>query len=592
MNNAFAIDKSVKNTLIVQLVLPIALLVLGIYFGLIQTLFRAGIIQADSFLGFGYYQGLTLHGVVNAIVLTTFFAVAFGNALVQYHLKKKLIGWVNIVSFVLMVVGTLMAAYAMLSGQASVLYTFYAPLKAHPLFYLGLALAVVGSWVAFWGWIPLYLQWRREHPGEKVPLAVYGLFVTFIMWNVCSLSVATEILVFLLPWSLGWTATVPVELTRTLFWLFGHALVYFWLLPTYIFYYTILPKVAGGKLYSDRAGRLVFTIFLILSIPIGVHHQFSEPAIGRGIKLIQAVMTMGVAIPSFLTAFTIAASLEYAARKRGGKGLFGWMTKLPYFDKENYLFGYGIAGLLIFLLGGITGIVNASYNVNAAVHNTAWVPGHFHLTVGGPVFLAILGVSLYMVSKIMGKKVQLKGWNVLVPYLWLGGLFVFSLGLRSGGLLNGEPRRTNLGLSYLNADGGMFEPFWLFSVLTAVMGAVVMTVSMLMYFAVFFKTVFAKKEEESDIVEFPTAEAYHDEPVGPFSRLAPYTVLMIIIIAFSYYTPIKNSIENTSDEGSPTFSPASPTPLSTSPAGEEEDAATAGDTERVDDEALTRSDER
>lgn len=557
---AFKINKSSKIILLIEIIFPIVLLILGIYNGLLQTLYRSGVIQGNSFLGIEYYQGLTLHGVINAIVLTTFFAVAFGNALMMFYLRKQLNKFTNILSVVLMVGGTLMAALAMLSGKASVLYTFYAPLMAHPAFYLGLALAVVGSWVAFFGWIPLYTSWRKENPDKKTPLAVWGMLANFIIWFLASLSVATEILFFLLPWSLGWVDGINVELTRTLFWFFGHPLVYFWLLPAYIMYYTILPNVAGGKLYSDKAGRLVFALFIILSIPIGTHHQFMEPGIEKGYKLIHSILTFGVAIPSLLTAFTVAASLEYAGRKNGAKGLLDWMFKLPYFDKNKYLFAYGILGLFIFIRGGAGGIVNASYSLNATVHNTGWIPGHFHLTVGGPVFLAILGLSLYMLTKLLGKEVKYKTLNLMVPYFWFIGLMIFSTGLKMGGLEYGEPRRTNMGLSYLNIGGENFEPFWLFTTLTTVMGGIIMTLAAIFYFIAFFGTLFSKSTSEGGVVEFPVSEAYHDEVnIKPFHKLLPWAIAAVLIIAVAYYGPIKNTLKNSITK-SPTYLPSSPVP--------------------------------
>src|SRR5690606_10714045 len=172
----------------------------------------------------------------------------------------------------------------------------------------------------------------------------------FIIWFVFSLQVAFSSFVLLLPWSMGITATVNVPLTRTLFWFFGHALVYFWLLPVYLMYYVMMPTLAGGKLYSDNAGKLVFFLFLVFSIPVGTHHQFSEPTITQGVKFFQSILTYGVAIPSFITAFTLAASLEYAAWKKGhrSKNPFAWLTRLPYFEKDRYLFSYLICGLIIF----------------------------------------------------------------------------------------------------------------------------------------------------------------------------------------------------------------------------------------------------
>ena len=153
--------------ILIELIFPIVLLILGIYHGLMQVLYRAGIIRRTEFLGLEYFQGLTLHGVVNAIVFTTFFAVAFGYAVIRFYLRRPLNMKVAWLSFALMIIGTLLAAAAILSGKATVLYTFYPPLRAHPAFYIGLVLVVVGSWIAFFNWLPPYFAWKREHPGAK-----------------------------------------------------------------------------------------------------------------------------------------------------------------------------------------------------------------------------------------------------------------------------------------------------------------------------------------------------------------------------------------------------------------------------------------
>ena len=147
-----------------------------------QTIYRAGVLRDVSFLKLDYYQGLTLHGVINALVLTTFFAVAFGHVVLTFYFKRepnKKLMWL---SFWLMFGGTLMAAWAMLAGKASVLYTFYPPLKAHPLFYLGAALLIVGSWIPLFDWARMYNQWKKVNPTTKTPLAVLGTLINFIIW--------------------------------------------------------------------------------------------------------------------------------------------------------------------------------------------------------------------------------------------------------------------------------------------------------------------------------------------------------------------------------------------------------------------------
>ncbi|PZP49034.1 MAG: cytochrome C oxidase subunit I, partial [Pseudopedobacter saltans] len=243
------------------------LFILGIYNGLMQVLYRAGVLSQASFLKLNYYQGLTMHGVINAVVLTTFFAVAFGHVTISHYLKREPPKWSYRIALWLMLIGTTMDAYCMLTGKAQVLYTFYAPLKADPLFYIGTALLIVGSWFAFFGWIKAWIDYKKENPKGRMPLGVLGTFVNFTIWLTCTVPVAYSVLVLLTPWSAGWTSELNVPLTRVLFWMFGHPLVYFWLIPAYIMFYTVLPKVAGTKLYSENAGRLAFLLFLILSIP-------------------------------------------------------------------------------------------------------------------------------------------------------------------------------------------------------------------------------------------------------------------------------------------------------------------------------------
>ena len=553
------IEPGLKWMIVIEIVFPIVLLVLGIYHGLLQVLYRAGIIRSTQFLGLEYFQGLTLHGTVNAIVFTTFFAVAFGYAVVRYHLRRPINMKVAWLSFALMVIGTLLAAAAILSGKATVLYTFYPPLRAHPAFYVGLVLVVVGSWIAFFNWLPPYFAWKHDHPGAKTPLAVVGIFATFIVWLIATMPVAIEILFLLIPWSMGWVTTVNVPLARMLFWFFGHPLVYFWLLPAYVMYYTMLPKLAGGKLYSDFAGRLTFLWLVLFSAPVGIHHQFTEPGISDTWKFVHAFFTMLVAVPSFATAFTMAASLEHGARRAGGHGLLGWWKKLPYLDTDRWLFSYLFSGLVIFISGGITGIINASYNLNNVVHNTSWLPAHFHQTVAGPVFLSFIGMSLYLVATLTGKEIKLPRCNVWVPYIWTVGIMIFSTGGFVGGAA-GEPRRTNLGLTYANPQSPLYQPDWQFARVCTTIGGILMTIAALIFFVVFFATLFGRATREGRL-ELIVSEPYHDESVPAVQSFTPWLIGAALLLIIAYGPPISQTIRS-NFPGAPAYSPASPISIS------------------------------
>jgi cytochrome c oxidase subunit 1 len=556
------IEPGLKRMILIEIIFPVALLILGIYHGLMQVLYRSGMIHRSQVFGLEYFQGLTLHGVVNAIVFTTFFAVAFGYAIIRFYLRRPLNMKIAWLSFGLMMIGTLLAAAAIFSGKATVLYTFYPPLRAHPAFYFGVVLLVVGSWIAFFNWLPPYFAWKREHSGEKVPLAVVGIFATFIVWLIATTPAAIEIIFLLIPWSMGWVATVNVPLARMLFWFFGHPLVYFWLIPAYVMYYTMLPKLAGGKLFSDFAGRLTFLWLLVYSAPVGIHHQFTEPGISTTWKFVHAFFTMLVAVPSFVTAFTIGASMEHGARLRGGSGLMGWWSKLPYIDKDRWLFSYLFAGLVIFIFGGVTGVINASYNLDNVVHNTSWLPAHFHQTVAGPIFLSYIGMSLFLVAQLTGKAIKFRTLNVWMPYVWTLGIMIFSTGLFIGGA-GGEPRRTNMGMSYTNPQSALYHADWGAAKMLGSIGGTIMTIAALMFFIVFFATLFSKRVKQGAL-ELIVSEPYHDERVPAVQTFTPWLAGAALLLVIAYAPPITQTIRS-NFPGAPAYTPDNPKPIGVAP---------------------------
>ena len=189
-----------------------------------------------------YYMSVTAHGVLMAFVFTTFFIMGLGYATAQKELgalRSPRLAWV---SWVTSMVGLVMAAIPIFAMKASVLYTFYPPMQAPPAFYVGLTLVVVGSW----GWaVEMVLSWResRRRNGDRpVSLAMHSTAANAILWLFCTLGIAAEMLFLLIPGSMGWVATVDPLLARMLFWFTGHPLVYFWILPAYTLWYTVLPK--------------------------------------------------------------------------------------------------------------------------------------------------------------------------------------------------------------------------------------------------------------------------------------------------------------------------------------------------------------
>ncbi|MUV39814.1 Cytochrome-c oxidase [Lentibacillus sp. JNUCC-1] len=423
-----------------HLFVAFAALFIGASAGLLQTLERSGHFTLP--FGIGYYQVLTLHGVVLGLVLTTFFIIGFilatqSKSAGQYTSGERKWAWTG---FLMMVSGVIMTAIVILLNEASVLYTFYAPLQAHPIFYIGLALVVVGSWLEGFAIFHKHYRWRKENPGERTPLLSYMGVITMLMWQIATIGVAAAVLIQFIPWSLGLTEEIDVLVSRTLFWYFGHPLVYFWLLPAYMAWYAIIPKIIGGKLFSDSLARMSFILLLLFSIPVGFHHQLTEPGIDPFWKYLQVVLTFLVVIPSLMTAFSLFATFEMRGRELGGKGIMGWFKKLPWKDVRFFA---PFIGMLLFIPGGAGGIINASNQMNQVIHNTIWVTGHFHLTAATTVILTFFGITYWLVPSLTGRKLtpKMNKLGMVQTMFWTVGMLIMSGAMHWQGLLGG-PRRS------------------------------------------------------------------------------------------------------------------------------------------------------
>ena len=519
-------------------------LLIGGLMGLLQVLVRSGHFTLPA--GIDYYQVLTVHGVILALVLTTFFIIGFQFALMGKTVgisdRQRRLGWL---SFWTMTIGTAITATTILLGKASVLYTFYAPLQAHPAFYIGLTLVIVGSWIAAFVNFHQLAVWKKKHPGEKSPLLAFMVCINMAMWMICSIGVAVSVLFHIIPWSLGWIPSINVMLSRTLFWYFGHPLVYFWLLPAYMAWYAIIPKIIGGKIFSDALARLSFVLFLFFSIPVGLHHQLTEPGLDSTWKFIQVVLTFMVVIPSLMTAFSMFATFEITGRKKGYGGLFGWLKHLPWKDVR---FVAPFVGMLAFIPGGAGGIINASHQMNSLVHNTIWVTGHFHLTVATTVVLTFFGVAYWLIPHLTGRTLtkSINNLGLVQTYLWAIGMTIMSAAMHIQGLLGG-PRRSNFsdyGGTEQAAEWGWYQ------LAQAIGGSILFIAIILMVYIVAKLAFFAPKGEE----EFPIAEEEENAEPTPMwlENWKLWIAITIALILFAYTVPIMDVIQN-APPGSPPF---------------------------------------
>ncbi|MGR8979277.1 MAG: b(o/a)3-type cytochrome-c oxidase subunit 1 [Gammaproteobacteria bacterium] len=496
-------------------------------FGGYQVIERSGFISAIQSREL-YYLSTSTHGVLMAFVLTTFFVMGFGYYVATTTLKlpvwNKTFAWTG---FGVALLGVVLAALPLLTGSASVLFTFYPPMQAHVLFYIGAALLVIGSW--FWcvSMVAMYLQWKKASPHKPVPLAMFATTANAILWLWTSLGVAAEVLFQLIPWAMGWIDTIDTGLARTLFAWTLHPIVYFWLIPAYTAFYCLVPKQAGGYLFSDEMARASFILLVVFSLPIGFHHLYMDPEQHRGWKMLHAVGTFVVTLPTFITGFTVIASLEIAGRLRGGRGLFGWIGALPW---TNPMVLAIILALLMLILGGFGGLINASYAMNAMVHNTAWVPGHFHLIFGGTTIIMYFGVAYYFWPVLTGRPLFSNDLALVQLWTWFAGMAILTTPWHILGLL-GQPRRID-SVNYNNLLTLSWEPYEI----AMIFGGLVLIVSAGLLIYILAKTQLEASETFAGEVEY--AEPFHavTSLPGYLNSFAVWNwvIAVFMLVAFGY----------------------------------------------------------
>ena len=476
-----------------------------------------------------YYRSLTAHGTVMAYVFPTLIAMGFGYAISESALEQPLVGrrwaWAG---FWLVAVGAVTAVIPVALGRASVLYTFYPPLIGNGFYYVGIVLAVVGSWI----WVALMSinlrLWKRANPGKPVPLAMFANVAGAYLWAWTAVGAALELLLQIIPVAFGLSATIDAGLARIFFSWTLHAIVYFWLMPTYIAYYTIVPRAIGGRLYSDTMGRIAFILFLVVAMPIGIHHAFMDPEVGAGFKFLHSAFTAMVTLPTLLTVFTICASVEIAARLRGGRGLFGWVTALPWGNPMMLALAFSFVMLGF---GGAGGLINMSYQLDESVHNTQWITGHFHLIFGGAIVIMYFAIAYDLWPHLTGRPLASLGLMRLQLWLWFVGMIVTTFPWHWVGIL-GMPRR----MAFFDYADPALQPL-AFSVILSAIGGFILVLSGALFFIVLWR---GHRGAPVNAGVYRFAEALHP-PVSVPAALNGYALwvaLMIGLTVTNYGYPI------------------------------------------------------
>jgi cytochrome c oxidase subunit 1 len=149
---------------------------------------------------------------------------------------------------------------------------------------------------------------------------------------------------------------------------------------------------------------------------------------------------------SMIHGMSVPGAVEAAQRRKGyTRGLFEWLRKAPW---GNPAFSGMALSLIMFgFLGGISGVILGTEQINLIMHNTLYVPGHFHGTVVAGTTLAFMAVTYLVVPLIFRREIMFPGLAKLQPYLFAIGVAGISLFMMGAGTLGVSRRHWDISFS-------------------------------------------------------------------------------------------------------------------------------------------------
>jgi cytochrome c oxidase subunit 1 len=300
---------------------------------------------------------------------------------------------------------------------------------------------------------------KNRAPGmtlNRMPLFVWAMLVQAFMVLFAMPWVATVTQLLAMDRLVATHFFNPAEggdalLWQHLFWFFGHPEVYIILVPALGFVSMIVATFTRRPVFGYPAMVLSLLSIGFLSFGLWVHHMFATGVPQLGQSFFSAASMM-ITIPSGLQIFCWIATI--------------WSGR-PRFSVP-FLFVLGF--VVIFVIGGVTGVMVASVSFDQQVHDTYFVVAHFHyVLIGGAVF-PLLGAFYYWFPKITGRMLdeRLGRWNFWL--LFVGANLTFFPMHQLG--LEGMPRRV---YTYLAGTG------WGHLNLLATIGAVLVVLGVLLF---------------------------------------------------------------------------------------------------------------
>jgi cytochrome c oxidase subunit I len=347
-----------------------------------------------------YNELFTMHGTMMIFLFANQVSTGLANYFVPIQVGAADVAFprLNAMSYWLYLFGSLMVLSGFLTagGAASAGWTGYPPLsdsqflqgRGMDLWVMGLAIVGIASIAGALNLVVTIFNSRV--PGMtmfRLPLFTWGVLVTQLMILFAFPPLTAALAMLFIERNFGASFFNPAGggsplLWQHIFWFFGHPEVYIVIFPAFGIISEVIPVFARKPIFGYNS--MIFAFFAIFSLSFGVwaHHMF---ATGQIYLPWFSLMSFLIAVPTGIKVWNWLATL--------------WRGSIVFTTAMLYALGF----IVVFVMGGMTGVFLASPPIDFAVNDTYYVVAHFHYVMAMALLFALIAAAYFWFPKMTGR---------------------------------------------------------------------------------------------------------------------------------------------------------------------------------------------
>ena len=362
-----------------------------------------------------YNKVFTLHGAIMVFLfIIPSVPAALANFVLPLMLGAKDVAFpkLNLFSWYIYMVGALIAITAMVTGGVDTGWTFYTPystttdgsvaLMTFAVFVLGFSSILTGV-----NFVATIHKLRAPGMGWfDMPLFCWGIYATALIQVLATPVLAITLLLLLMERTFGIGIFDPKlggdpVLFQHFFWFYSHPAVYIMILPGLAIISEIIPTFSQKTIFGYRAIAFSSVAIALVSFIVWGHHMFTSGQ-SQLASAIFSFITFFVAVPSAIKTFNWIVTMY--------KGSVAFNAPMLY----------ALSFLLLFGIGGLTGIFLGAVSVDIHLHDTYFVVAHFHYVMMGSTVIAFLGGLHYWWPKMFGRMYSEPAARIACALVFIG----------------------------------------------------------------------------------------------------------------------------------------------------------------------------